>query len=552
MNTKFAELLYSMSSENMKQKAYWGEGGKLTNDNSLAANVFREMKAESGKGKENCWYYLGIEGRARNIAGLLKGYFEKLRIIFLNQIATHLNSSTDAGKDVFIDKGFCYFAYYWIIKENGDKIADKLTFWERLLFDAGIPYASAAFSSMEDVIQYYSCRKSLDCSEWHHLVSDWAAVKENYSPNLSIPYPERKPNEPTYFTVAQIKEIANIGTEETTKETRKSISEIENYLTRILSIDETIGNTINDIFGVQAEIDPIPLILDTQIRRNWYFLKMLNTILSKQREMILNFYKGEGNIELQYAYEEIKEAIWFDMPRGSFQNDDELEEAIDNARVIIRKIALGFGRCLDKSAYLSQLQKLEHSDSTEYEWVDHEWIDPECFEKPELIFEDNMKGYVDYRDGETFFNAMVLGKQTLEGKIGNITREMLLVSALIAKVYGANISMDYICNNMLFNSRYSAKLSLGSDETEVCMFDQYVAEAFKELDCDGKWPEYETHLDNQDVFYEELGGYIDYLCRMQCLAEASTEIMYYYKDKMIKDETVNIFRLMVEGKELFV
>lgn len=495
--------------------------------NINASNVFRALGYEGRVHipindfriaiRNNLRYYVQNKGNSE----------EKLKEHFEN-----------AGK---ITKRQCYFAYFYII-ENYKLRVDNKDFYKSLLDAAGIFYSPTIFSDMEETIMYFILNSKQHSEIWIGLIQNWAEVNPDYSKDLDAPVVGE--NNLRTLTYNKLVELINDGysDEENQKMTRKSLSIIKRNIDEVPS--EILGsNKISEVFTENT----IKLVLDAETRRQWYLLNIIKLIVEKQIDALVTAYK-ERNKE---KFEFVKSIMWIDRDINDNREDiavkeswknvtidrgytaEEIRWALKESRIIPADITRWLGRMVDPDSLVDYIVPERRTDNNKVIRDEDEFIRSFIFEGEEYIRSrhpiDNENGeYEEFDDdeilerlhnariGETRVRAIL----TVERK--NITRELLLLVVLAAKLYGEDtITMDYVTENILYNSRYEDELNPNRNR-----FDLYFETVFDSIEGEAL-----THD--------------DFINRMKVIHEESDKLEYYYWKRGI-----SVFNNILHGKAI--
>lgn len=465
---------------------------------------------------------LGYTGKKN----LLKGDFRvalrnNLRILRdnLEKSDDELNELLNKNNEGFVTQRQCYFVYFYIIEHYKLKIDNK-DFYKNLLDSVGISYSPTIFSNMEEALMYFILNSKQNVDIWIGLVKDWHEVKEEYTKDLTPPVVGK--NNIRTLTYNKLAELMRDGyslDESNERATRKSLSIIKKNIDDVPK--EILGSMkICEVFSEQT----IRLILDAGARRQWYLLNIVKLILEKQIDALVYAYQRNSEADFEF----IKSVMWVDRDvndnneeiavKETWENvsvkskysSGEIKKALEESRIIPAKITKWLGRMVDPDSLIEDAIMLG----------DDEWITPLPLEGVKYIKGkydedlDDLEMWKETRRGETRVRSIL----TLEKE--NVTRELLLLMVLAAKLYGEDtLTIDYVTGNILFNSRYNDEL-----KPERNKFDEYFLNVF-------------DSIESEQLEHDE---FID---RIKHVQEKSYKLEeYYYKEKK-----VSVFDEILQG-----
>jgi len=461
--------------------------------------------------------------------------FKDLRLKMKNYIALSEKHGSGLGRgskevvEVFGEDRFelftkrqCIF-YYFLLEQSRAWTNPGLKTYEELLSKAGIPYSPAAFENMEDTITQYILKTDRSFERWALLNEDWKRHEQDYEKDLIEPFMDSEESKRN-LTVRRIKELLEPGMneEETTQGTRMSLKSISASMEEILVDPNNIyAETIGDLF--QGRDKMVKLILDTETRRQWYFLRMIDSVIEKQAESLLDASEAQDRAEFTKARDSLwlekekhssaVEKSWCDVALSDHYDLKKLQDAIDVSFIVPAKVLNGFCDCLD-----------------EEETID---INPVTGEKnynggrlKSLIFENEkvVEGqYADDLDEEYDHKQHNYGKQYRTGESlfrqhlfsgRKVTKELLLLTVLVAYANGVSYSTAHVKNHILFNSRYPRDLETFN------LFTEFYNEALGKMnslesaedrkkamrEVAGEYQEYYYNLRKRSLFYDILSG----------------------------------------------
>ena len=193
----------------------------------------------------------------------------------------------------------------------------------------------------------------------------------------------------------------------------------------------------------------IETTLDTEIRRRWYFCRIIGFILEHQIQELREATPESGEV--------LKERCWLD--------DDQ-------KRIVLDKITNAFnfyfeGMNWDDAHYACAMGRLKirnrvHGKTEDPAEADQDLYELRCGRDTiNALIQQNEYVHNPKRERELPFNRKV-------------SRELLLMTVLLAGVFGVMIDMNYVKNNILFNSRFG-------NEFRDTFFDRYFLETFEKI-----------------------------------------------------------------------
>lgn len=511
----------------------------------LAKYIHESINEEARE--KNWWYNERFEGIANEIINIInasnvypgksieKKAFKDLRLKMRNYItlSKKYGNGLDRGSkevvEVFGEDRFelftkrqCIF-YCFLLERSGAWMNSGLKTYEDLLSKAGIPYSPTAFENMEDTITQYILKTDHSFERWILLNDDWKRHEQDYEKDLIEPFIDSEESKKN-LTVRRIKELLEPGMneEETTQGTRMSLKSIVASMEEIIVDPNNIyAETIGELFKGRDRM--IKLILDTETRRQWYFLRMIDSIIEKQTENLLDASEAQDRAAFAKARDSLwlekerssstVEKTWCDVTLSDNYDPGELEEAINVSFIVPAKVLNGFCECLDgeetidinletgeKNYNGGRLKSLifENEKVVEGQYADD--LDEEYDHKQHNYGKQ-------YRTGESLFRQHLFSGRT-------VTKELLLLTVLVAYANGVKYSTAHVKNHILFNSRYPRDLETFN------LFTEFYNEALEKMnmlestddrkktmrEIAGEYQEYYYHLRKRSLFYDILSG----------------------------------------------
>lgn len=356
----------------------------------------------------------------------------------------------------------------WVLNENGLCKENCADLYGELLEIIGLEDTSLLFSSVEDVALNLVLQTGQGFWAYSHLLRDWMGNEEQGS--LILPY-AKNINE---LTLAQCKNIVEAGMEmvDNIHATRVSMRTIGSEFNTVL-LSRVYNGTqgIHDIFTKSF----CEKIVNTEARRKFYFFRILLRIIEKQvgdiKAALEEYYAGNSKVGTQ-KIEELVSKCWF----------VKVKEAGNNSDIPWSKVA----ECPRKAIRLAN-EPAEEGKITLKQLEEDLWnsrIRPSSIAK---AFNDafSMYGFAFEKESEdgTGRNVAPRIQKLLLEPNQKISREMLLLSVLLARANGidAQMDMNYVKEHILYNSRYSTKLNEKGNEIDG--YFKYLMEEFDEMPC---------------------------------------------------------------------
>lgn len=354
----------------------------------------------------------------------------------------------------------------WVLKENNLCKEDCSSLYEELLEIVGVEYNPLLFSNVEDITLSLVLQTGQGFWSYAHLLRNWMEKEEQGS--LILPYA----NHIDKLTLEQCKKIVEAGMEEAdnVQATRVSMFTIESEFNKVLANKLYDGKQgVHDIFSKSF----CEKIVNTEARRKFYFFRILLRIIEKQVEDILKALKEYCDGERKAGTQKIEKLVsecWFVKEKGAGNHSDiPWSKIAEGPRKVIR---------LEKEAD----QRISIEQVEEDLWNSR--IRPSSIAKS---FNDafSMHGYAfekECEDGTGRNVAPRIQKLLLESN-QKVSREMLLLSVLLARANGIDVQMDmdYVQEHILYNSRYSKTLDVKGNEIDGYFV--YLMEEFDEISC---------------------------------------------------------------------
>ena len=355
-------------------------------------------------------------------------------------------------------KKLCTF-YYFLINEMDAWKNGNFETYISLLKNAGVSYSPASYENMEDVITMHIMRTDNSFGRWVSLMSDWNQQVQNCEYAQSMTPPFIGENENRYsLTLGKLNELLASGrrNQDNTQGTRMSLNQITMDMDKILNNQD--AQKIEELFrGYDRTIE---LILDTETRRQWYFLKIIYDVIERQVDDLIDAAENKN----EESFNEIKGHLWMEngihninmhIPWCDITIDrytfDEIEKAAEGSYITGAKVAEGFHECLDEYRYVEKViggDEIEILQSLIFESakiIGGEFVDDDEYDARNRIGHQYSTGMNNFR------------KHIFEGR--RVTKEFLLLTVLVAFVNGIEYPDDYIKEHVLYNSRYPIELN---------------------------------------------------------------------------------------------
>ena len=359
----------------------------------------------------------------------------------------------------------------WVLKENELYKGDYLSCYAELLEIIGQEYNPLQFSNVEDVALSLVLQTGQGFEAYAYLLRDWIEKEEQGS--LKLPYAKSIKE----LTFAQWKKIVEAGMEEAdnVQATRVSMATIGSEFTAVLcskSYDGTQG--IHDIFSKSF----CEKIVNTDARRKFYFFRILLRIMEKQMDEIIqaleeycsgNSKSGTVKIEALVSncwFEKVKdtgnhsELPWSKIAEGPRQVIRLANEPLEIGKITIEQVREDFWNSRIRPSSIAKAFN-------------------EAFSLHGYAFEKEMED----DNQEAVRNVAPRIQKLLMEPKQKISREMLLLSVLLARANGIDDHMDlsYVKEHILYNSRYPKKLDVQGNEIDGYFV--YLMEEFDDIIC---------------------------------------------------------------------
>ena len=335
----------------------------------------------------------------------------------------------------------CYFLYFQITENRPQKRGAGL--WDDLFAAAGFDSELTWFPYVQNAITYWVIQQRKEgLDEWISQQKSWLQESKAYRPHLNLDPLLTAPEDKGLHYKPRIeydiwkKQILGEDLlKDNSAQTRRSISYINANMNQW-------GNP-----AIRTSI--IETTLDTEIRRRWYFCRIIGFILEHQIQEL-----REATPE---SREVLKERCWLD--------DDQ-------KRIVLDKITNAFnfyfeGMNWDDAHYACAMGRLKirnrvHGKTEDPAEADQDLYELRCGRDTiNALIQQNEYVHNPKRERELPFNRKV-------------SRELLLMTVLLAGVFGVMIDMNYVKNNILFNSRFG-------NEFRDTFFDRYFLETFEKI-----------------------------------------------------------------------
>lgn len=362
----------------------------------------------------------------------------------------------------------------WVLKEDGLYEKDCLTLYVKLLKVMGEEYNMLEFSNVEDVLLSLVLLTGYGFSEYCHLLNDWIREEKDEvgEGTLKLPYAD----DIKELTFAQWKKIVDAGMEvvDNVQATRVSMTTLENDFNALLYSGIYDGKKgVHEIFSE----DFCKKVVNTNARRKFYFFRILLRIMEKQKEDILQaleeYCKGDSKVGTK-KIEELVSNCWFEKVKSASKHSN----IVYHCDIPWSKIAEGPRKVISLENESDDIveNKLDEEKKITLEQVREDFensrIRPssiarafnEAFSLHGYAFEKSIN---DDNQEPARNVAPRIQKLLLDGK-QKISREMLLLSVLLARANGIDRQMDlnYVKEHVLYNSRYLKKLDEQGNEID--------------------------------------------------------------------------------------
>lgn len=290
-------------------------------------DFFRECIEKNGDSiaekmnKANVYSRLKLFKSGEGIKKPRKSFLQGLDKLFL-QISSDgadINKICASYKNNIYEKDNLYL-YMWMM-ENDMFVGKGLIIYQRLLQLLGYSYEPAIYEDMENTILYIVLKTNSKCDVFCRLMDEWAKERSKYAPKLTINFLDNI-GELNYENL--LNEVLKNGFYEDQQKTRQSLS----------SINKSINLIVDDIeiddMRLSALLDDstIEYILDTYLRRQWYFLRIIQKTLEKQINDFVDLYIDEfNNISNRTTFDVPMRIMFLDFGKNG---NSEIKESIEN------------------------------------------------------------------------------------------------------------------------------------------------------------------------------------------------------------------------------
>lgn len=416
-----------------------------------------------------------------------------------------------------LERRYLYFVYFLLI-QSGLYQGNNVELFSELSELAGYDYDEVNFPYMGDAIFYYVLKTNQDSNALIELLKSWEKHVASQEENLKLSYSKlvnQGENSLEVINYRQLEQIVKEGMEENdnTAATRHSLSKIETDLEMVIANSEKKNlKKSTDI----TEIFPVTLctsINNTEVRRQWYFFKLIHMIVDKQIKEIVECverYRTQERNQQNTRKELIKlfrnswlekedhvklQGTWMQIAKEpeKFKEYDklELQELLKQSRIKIGHVTKDFNEYFEGN--LGGMAAFEKYEERIYTFEISEY-----FKKVGVVEKRNK---VAPRNIEQHFRQLLTQKSI-------VSREMLLLSCLMAKVKGVDIRKEYVQGHILFNSRCTSKLYV-----DTSVFDSYFETTFDELakldTMEEKIQVLKKHSSEMERSYLRMGKYED-------------------------------------------
>ena len=384
-----------------------------------------------------------------------------------------------------LERRYLYFVYFLLV-QSGLYQGNNVELFSELSDLAGYDYNEVNFPYMGDAIFYYVLKTNQDSNAFLELLKSWEKHVVSQQGTLKLSYStllNQRENSLEVINYRQLEQIVQEGMEENdnTAATRHSLSKIESDLEMVIANSEKKNlNKCTDI----TEIFPMTLctsINNTEVRRQWYFFKLIHMIVDRQikeiveciekyrtqeknpkstRKELINLFRNswlekEDHVKLRGTWMQIaKEPEKFMKYEKS-----ELQELLKQSRIKIGNVTKDFNEYFEGNVG-------SRAAFEKYEERIYTFEISEDFKELGRIEKRNKMAP---RNIEQHFRQLLTQKSI-------VSREMLLLCCLMAKVKGVDIRKEYVQGHILFNSRCTSKLYV-----DTSVFDSYFETTFDKL-----------------------------------------------------------------------
>lgn len=443
----------------------------------------------------------------------------------------------------------CLYVFFFLTDEKL-YVGEYLELYKNLMRAADLSYEPETYAYVKDAVLYYVLKTNQGIDIWFPLMNNWYdnwEKSERYAADLKLSYEM----DVKKLSFSRMQEVVKEGLNERTAEqaTKDSLSKIDIFMQQLIQEENRKGKTeFDEVFPEEI----IRSIQNTEVRRQWYFFRLLSLEIKRQIENVGICKKncdldGYSTVSKRKMSEAIREC-WLEKGTGEsgypFKESwsmiaktptilkkcdrKSLKKALEKSRVKIQTIAREFNDYLDinreddldqeiygdfteqlrlirrdlkkveeeilflreeerseKETLEDRRKKLKEEEEELQERLKEKKNFSEkarAFAKKEIRLEMHGVDVDEINSKEPVFpdGGKLFRKLMTEDK--KVSRELLLLTVLFIKAKGVKIGMNYVQNNVLYNSRFSR-------EFKNTVFEQYFSSTFQKLEYKGSQEE---------------------------------------------------------------
>lgn len=336
----------------------------------------------------------------------------------------------------------CFFMYFYLTE---NMYADRgVELLDTIFSKAGLDSGMRRLPYVENAITFSIAKNNHSFDEWISAQRNWLEIKTQYTASLQLG---------SIINENPILEYENECTKKKSNYRQRTFvfydEWVEKIITPGLETNENMQatqNSLNKIFvgmknweNEQVRNFIIQDILNTELRRRWYFCRIINLIIEQQ-------IKGIKGLDYVREIPAPVETRWLD----------------DHNQIIINKIVKAFNFCFDGANIEdNQSEGLAFGVLTQRK---------QQYNAPHDKQKDGTERPMTHEISD-------LIRQTDSGKNGKkrkVGRKLLLMTVLLSKVYGVEeIDLNYVTTHILFNSRYGIEINSENNDFDKFFLDTY-------------------------------------------------------------------------------
>ena len=352
-------------------------------------------------------------------------------------ILRFIRDRIEKGSICYVKRILCYYFYFYAVEANvAMPRGNNTAYFSDLFRKAGHDPGIDTWEHMEDVVTYYEVKNGHHAEQWKKELIIWNEKSENSGARLKKPENMQTKYQSWYNAVM----MPGFDEKKEGEVTQDTVAEIDRWKDGAEGIDPNM----------------ISVILDTELRRHWYFCRLLQLIMEKR-------INDNGTLK---AIGKQGFCVHLEWIRKSKEN-----------KIVVNQIASTFNYAFDGSGNDdtgNDERRVAFAPLNE-RLYNYRMLAEVRGEKEAKRYESREK-MSDLRPCAKILDSLIFYKH--DRKVG---RNLLLLTSLLAKAYdvgvgnGREFSLEYVKEHVLKNCRYNSEL----DSTN--RFDEYFEETFKKL-----------------------------------------------------------------------